>query len=287
MKKEFLILAGFVAIVTACSKSDSGEDKREPAPIEQKEATFNTIVEATFTDPTKNIKNIQVGDYIPYEVKITDEGKEENITYSLLFTGNETDKHQTKGLDFELYTDNEEGNKAKIVENYISFSKKEKHTFYVKPLLPGTFILPFKFQKIVDDKVVGKVLPINVNFNAVKITAYTTAGRFRWVWRGLEQFSDNERLYKFKIEDGNNAKDIYLSQPNVTQVYTAEYEENRLPERDFREGEEFIFAERRTKLYSDPEFRTRLIKEIRITQRPVNQDEYEIVYYNVNIENRD
>lgn len=290
MRKKILFLASLAVITIACSKSDSGEDNQSPAQVVQQEGSFRSEVEAAFKDPNKNIRNIQVGDYVPYKIKITDEGAGENVSYSLFPVKEVDDKHQTKGLDFELYVDDENGRKIRIEEDYVTFSAKGEHVFYIKPVQPGTFILPFKFQKLVNGKVFGNLLPVNINFNAVKITAYTTGGRFRWVWEGYfppQQFSDNERLYKFKIEDGGNAKDIYLSSPNVTQVYTAKYEGVQTSQAEFKEGEEFIFAERRTQRYSVPAFNTNVIEEIRITQRPANQEEYEIVYYNVNIEKRD
>ena len=281
MRKKILFLVSLAVITIACSKSDSGEDNQNPAQVVQQEGAFSAEVEAAFKDPNKNIRNIQVGDYVPYKIKITDEGAGENVSYSLFPVKEVDDKHQTKGLDFELYVDDENGRKIQIEEDYVTFSAKGEHVFYIKPVQPGTFILPFKFQKLVNGKVFGNLLPVNINFNAVKITAYTTGGRLKdrlWVY---------ERLYKFKIEDGGNAKDIYLSFPNVTQVYTAKYEGVQTSQAEFKEGEEFIFAERRTQIYHIPAFNTNVIEEIRITQRPANQEEYEIVYYNVNIEKRD
>lgn len=279
MRIKILFLVSLAVITIACSKSDSGEDNQSPAQVVQQEGSFRLEVEAAFKDPKKNIRNIQVGDYVPYKIKITDEGAGENVSYSLFPVKEVDDKHQTKGLDFELYVDDGNGRKIQIEEDYVTFSAKGEHVFYIKPVRPGTFILPFKFQKLVNGKVFGNLLPVNINFNAVKITAYTI-GRLVWI-------AKYERLYKFKIEDGGNVKDIYLSSPNVTQVYTAKYEGVQTSQAEFKEGEEFIFAERRTQVSFIPAFNTNVIEEIRITQRPANQEEYEIVYYNVNIEKRD
>jgi hypothetical protein len=116
MKKNFLILASLVAIATACSKSSSGEDNQNPTPKKQEENTFSAEIKDAFSsqgNANKDINNILVNDFIPYEINITDSnsnGKEAN--YSLFISEEGIKKHQILNRDYELYYENE--NKEKV-----------------------------------------------------------------------------------------------------------------------------------------------------------------------------
>lgn len=72
MRKKILFLASLAVITVACSKSDSGEDNQNPAQVvQQDENTFSAKIKDVFSaqgDPNKDISNVLVGEFIPYEI---------------------------------------------------------------------------------------------------------------------------------------------------------------------------------------------------------------------------
>ena len=255
--KKFLFLAGITIAFIACSKNN--DDEGNPAP--PKESSFSASIKEAFTDPYKDLKNILVDDYIPYEITIEDNSSStEGISYSLISERDE-EKHQVFNRDFELYTDNEKGEKQKVTTNYLSFSSKGKHKFYIKPIVPGTFQHTYLLQRQINGKPEGQEQAYHINFNAVKITI----NKITFMWIGIK--------FSIKIEDGINVKDRYLSPEKATQTYSILY--NKRTSQGEKQGEFIIF----------PSFfqqnRT-VISEFHIIQQYPNQEPYEIIYYNIN-----
>lgn len=255
--KKFLFLAGITIAFIACSKNN--DDEGNPAP--PKESSFSASIKEAFTDPYKDLKNILVDDYIPYEITIEDNSSStEGISYSLISERDE-EKHQVFNRDFELYTDNEKGEKQKVTTNYLSFSSKGKYKFYIKPIVPGTFQHTYLLQRQINGKPEGQEQAYHINFNAVKITISAT----REFWHKIK--------FSIKIEDGINVKDRYLSPEKATQTYSILY--NKQTCQGEKQGDFIVF----------PLFLRQngtVISEFHIIQQYPNQEPYEIIYYNIN-----
>jgi len=148
--KKFLFLAGITIAFIACSKNN--DDEGNPAP--PKESSFSASIKEAFTDPYKDLKNILVDDYIPYEITIEDNSSStEGISYSLISERNE-EKHQVFNRDFELYTDNEKGEKQKVTTNYLEGQEQAYHINFnaVKFTINKTIIMwTFKFSIKIED----------------------------------------------------------------------------------------------------------------------------------------
>lgn len=254
--KKFLFLAGITIAFIACSKNN--DDEGNPAP--PKESSFSASIKEAFTDPYKDLKNILVDDYIPYEITIEDNSSStEGISYSLISERNE-EKHQVFNRDFELYTDNEKGEKQKVTTNYLSFSSKGKHKFYIKPIVPGTFQHTYLLQRQINGKPEGQEQAYHINFNAVKFTINKII--IMWTFK-----------FSIKIEDGINVKDRYLSPEGATQTYSIL--SNKQTYQGEKQGEFIVFP-----LLS---IAIETISEFHIIQQYPNQEPYEIIYYNINL----
>lgn len=250
--KKFLFLAGITIAFIACSKNN--DDEGNPAP--PKESSFSASIKEAFTDPYKDLKNILVDDYIPYEITIEDNSSStEGISYSFISKRDE-EKHQVFNRDFELYTDNEKGEKQKVTTNYLSFSSKGKHKFYIKPIVPGTFQHTYLFQRQINGKPEGQEQAYHINFNAVKITIIKTI-----LFIGII------------LEDGINVKDRYLSPEGSTQTYSILYD-----------GQTYQGEKQEGAIVFPTFFKLNgtVISEFHIIQQYPNQEPYEIIYYNIN-----
>ena len=254
--KKYAFLAGLAIAFIACNKSD------DDVPAPPKESSFSASIKEVFTDPHKDLKNLLVNDYIPYEITIEDSNSDtEGVSYSLISKRDE-EKHQVFNRDFELYTDNEKGEKQKVTTDYISFSSKGKHKFYIKPIVPGTFQHTYLLQRQINGKPEGQEQAYRINFNAVKITITATN----------KLFPSISAKIKIKIEDGINVKDRYLSPEGATQTYSILY--NGKTYQGEKQGETIDFS------LSIIIIET--INEFHIIQQYPNQEPYEIVYYNIN-----
>lgn len=260
---KITICALLAVAISACSKEEDTKQEEKP----QLSTTFSATIKDGFTGEKgedlilyKNLKNIVVGDYIPYDITIKDEDSI-NTKYTLIPTRISEKNHQYFQIDYDIYLDNEQGEKVRV--NTITFDKVGKHRFYVKPLVPGTFKLPFVLQREQNGQKVQDIKFPTLNFNVVKITVYKIKGLFT---------IDKVRFY---IEDGENETDIYLSpDPSVKQTFVSEYR-NVTYTGDFS-----------VKISSELGYYSSTIKtitSITIIQKREGEEEYRIEYYNIPI----
>jgi len=239
--------------------------------------TYNATIRENFTNIYKQLENIQVGDYIPYTITLSDSKNTAKTEYRLISVKTGQAYHQTIGKDFVLSLSNEESLTTEEIERYLSFTKKGAHNFYIRPLVPGTFRLTFELQKFVDNEPIGDAIKVNVSFNAVKIT---------FDIKITNSFTDLFRTkyhYFFKIEDGEDADDNYLSSEEITQTYTLLYtKEEKNTQKDKSETSSFTTGETYT---FDRSFSADKVtaKHLKITQKIGNTPDYIIEYYNLNI----
>ena len=230
--------------------------------------TYRVTVKENFTDPLKQLENIQVDDYVPYTITLTD--SKEGGEYRLTSLKEGERYHQTIGKDFVLSLTNDPKTPINKEQKYLSFSSKGTYSFYIRPLVPGTFKLTFELQKYVGDKAVGDAIKVNVSFNAVKISIFY-----------VPPFIYVPMTYLL-IEDGKGKEDTYLSSENETQTLNVSYlvNEETISENGIFKGNEiFILPELSKKGYQHNTF----VKHIRIIQKSDYHPDYVIEYSNLNI----
>lgn len=258
---KITICALLAVAISACSKEEDTKQEEKP----QLSTTFSATIKDGFTGEKgedlilyKNLKNIVVGDYIPYDITIKDEDSV-NTKYTLIPTRISEKNHQYFQIDYDIYLDDDKGEKVRV--NTITFDKVGKHRFYVKPLVPGTFKLPFVLQREQNGQKVQDVKLPTLNFNAVKIIAHKTG------------FYPKRAF--FYMEDGDNETDVYLSpDPSVKQTFVLKYS-GQTHTGDFSVKESYEIAP----FY--PIITT--ITSITIIQRREGEEEYRIEYYNIPI----
>ncbi len=166
--------------------------------------TYRVTVKENFTDPLKQLENIQVDDYVPYIITLAD--SKEGGEYRLTSIKEGERYHQTIGKDFVLSLTNNPNTPIDKEQKYITFTDKGTHNFYIRPLVPGTFKLNFELQKFVGDEPTGDAIKVNVSFNAVKIRLT--------IEQSLFSFFDRY-YYNMIIDDGSGEEDTYLSDSNL------------------------------------------------------------------------
>jgi hypothetical protein len=280
--KKFLAFISLTICITSCSK-DSTNEEQPQQPIE-----FTATIKDGFTGaygeeiiPYKNLKNIVVGDEIPYTLTINEaDSSEPSVKYVLTPITKEDKNHQTR-VDYDFYLENANGEKVRVTEPYIEFHKIGSYKFYIKPLVPGTFKLPFILQKkMLNGEELKKIELPTLNFNAVRIE----------LKRYLNYSTDRVNIdgesrpvihYNLKMEDGVNETDIYLSPPGKEWNKTFIVRCNRFKyEGAFEEGKVLSFKDKE-------ERDTHHLASITIVQRKEGQEEFRVTYYNVPIEKSD
>lgn len=280
--KNFLVIISIAICIASCSK-DSANEEQPQQPVE-----LSVTIKDGFTGaygeeiiPYKNLRNIVVGDEIPYTLTIDETSNSDaNVKYVLTPITTVDKNHQTR-VDYDFYLEKANGEKVRVTEPYIEFHKIGTYKFYIKPLVPGTFKLPFILQKkMLNGEELKKIELPSLNFNAVRIE----------LKRYLNYLTDRVNIdgesrpiihYNLKMEDGVNETDIYLSPPGKEWNKTFIVRCNRFKyEGAFEEGKVLYFK--------DEEERDRCHSaSITIVQQKEGQEEFRVTYYNVPIENND
>lgn len=287
MKKTILALMATVAIV-ACSKSDEDKAIKEEIPKVTSD-TFSAVIKDGFTGENgedlilyKNLKNIVVGDYIPYNLTIKEKETSSEGNYVLIPTKTSDKNHQSLQVDYEMYLENDKGEKEKVGWPYIELHKAGKYKFYIKPLVPGTFKIPFILLKKHEGKKIEQTTFPTINFNVVKITLiYNNLIRHTNLKIGGIPLANFKYLYYFQIDDGDEETDIYLSpKEKATQTFAIKYNNSNTPtfSGDLKAGEKYTF-DFHINFY---DFAT-----ITIVQKIEGEEELRIEYLKIPIEKRD
>ncbi|MEN2720290.1 hypothetical protein [Capnocytophaga sputigena] len=279
--KNFLVIISIAICIASCSK-DSANEEQPQQPVE-----LSVTIKDGFTGaygeeiiPYKNLRNIVVGDEIPYTLTIDETSNSDaNVKYVLTPITKEDKNHQTR-VDYDFYLENANGEKVRVTEPYIEFHKIGTYKFYIKPLVSGTFKLPFILQKMSNGEELKKIELPTLNFNAVRIELK----RFLFYIESIRINGERKPYaiyYELKMEDGVNETDIYLSPPGKEWNKTFIVRCNRFKyEGAFEEGKVLSFK--------DEEERQRCHSaSITIVQQKEGQEEFRVTYYNVPIENTD
>jgi len=277
MKKTILALMATVAIV-ACSKSDEDKAIKEEIPKVTSD-TFSATIKDGFTGENgeelilhKNLKNIVVGDYIPYNLTIKEKETSSDGKYILIPTKTSDKNHQSLLIDYEIYLENEKGEKDKIGQPHIELRKAGKYKFYIKPLVPGTFKIPFILLKKHEGQKTEQTTFPTINFNVVEILLIHN--------KLMKQFAFDSS-YQFQIDDGDEETDIYLSPKGKgTQKFTIKCDNSSIPtfSGDLVAGKRYTF---------DFILNSYDFANITIVQKREGEEELRIEYLNIPIEKRE
>ena len=259
MKAIVYILLLLSIFIGACQK-----EKIDPN-------TYQVSVRENFTDSLKQIENIQVDDYVPYTITLTD--SKDGGEYRLTSLKKGERYHQTIGKDFVFSLSNDPNTPINKEQKYITFTNKGVHNFYIRPLVSGTFKLTFELQKFVGSVPVGEAIEINISFSAVNIKLMVTLDIFPF---------NNRYFYNMIIDDGEGEEDTYLSNENQTQTLNVSYlvnDEITIKEKGiFKGNEKFELLELRGAYQ-----RNVSVKYIKIIQKSNYHPDFVIEYSNLNI----
>ena len=284
--KKYLFIMSLVIAFISCSKSEDKAVKEEvPKVISD---TFSATIKDGFTGENgeelilhKSLKNILVGDYIPYTLTIKEKETPSEGNYVLIPTKTSDKNHQSLQVDYEMYLENDKGEKEKVGWPHIELRKAGKYKFYIKPLVPGTFKIPFILLKKHEGQKTEQTTFPTINFNAVNITLiYNELRRHTNLKMGGMPIISFKFLYYFQIDDGDEETDIYLSpKEKVTQTFAIKYNNNNTPtfSGDLRAGEKYTF-DFHINFY---DFAT-----ITIVQKREGEEELRIEYLNIPVEKR-
>ena len=284
MKKHLFIMSLVIAFIS-CNKSDEDKAIKEEIPKVTSD-TFSATIKDGFTGENgeelilhKNLKNIVVGDYIPYNLTIKEKETSSEGNYVLIPTKTSDKNHQSLQIDYEMYLENDKGEKEKVGWPHIELHKAGKYKFYIKPLVPGTFKIPFILLKKHEGKKTEQTTFSTINFNVVKIILIEnilTITRPNSKYNGFRVYYD----HYFQVDDGDEETDIYLSpKEKATQTFTIKYS-NDVPNfsGNLKVGEKHIFKDH---------FCNCPFANITIIQKREGEEELRIEYLNIPVEKRE
>ena len=278
MKKITIFL--FTILFVSCSKTDSPEEIATTQTAVVSPVSFKII-------PTVGrlggYANFQAGEIIEYGLNITDEDKAAGITYLIFPEGEDQTKHQVRNSDYIL--GNKDLTDLTLSSNATgSFVLTEKQlVFKIKIKSPGTFILEFKLQKLVNGAKLGEPITQNILFSAVSFEASTNYGRSS-SGNGYECDYHEDRQFYFSIEDGNQSNDNFLTETqSFTYNYVTEYNYSGLGgfSGDLKTSLN-IFSPTRSGRCCIDGVRQSIINKITINRKNiVGGSNYPITYYNI------
>ncbi|MFJ1429618.1 hypothetical protein ACILE2_02280 [Capnocytophaga canimorsus] len=171
------------------------------------EKDFSATLRENFTDPTKNRYNVQVNDFVSYEITISDAENKPDTEFRLVPLRESNQYHQRLGTDYALFV-----NENTPVTTYLSFLGGGKHAFLVQPLVPGKFKHTYELQKWKNGVQIGEAKKLNLGFNAVKIRARVVLIPIHSPFMG--------QGWMFYIDDGSEPTDDFFSTQGATYEYS-------------------------------------------------------------------
>ncbi|WP_172916339.1 hypothetical protein [Capnocytophaga canimorsus] len=235
------------------------------------EKDFSATLRENFTDPTKNRYNVQVNDFVPYEITISDAENKPDTEFRLVPLRESNQYHQTLGTDYTLFV-----NENTPVTTYLSFLGGGKHTFLVQPLVPGTFKHTYELQKWKNGVQIGEAKKLNLGFNAVKINVEYIRYFFTRGW-------------VFSIEDGTEPTDDFFSGQGATYEYSFKLL-TKQKRRYSREGK-FLLVFSRVHFFDNDDLadgdELEWIEKVQITKKIIGQPSVVVEYHNISVNQKD
>lgn len=244
----------------------------------------------------KNLRNIQVGDTLRYDVEILSPIKNGSCVYSFNPNSSDDPGHRRLGKDYRMFIYNNDSLKqirevkdsgaiitekwinSKEVKDSVCLYSKGKYTLLIIPVRAGSFIENFTFTEYVSKKYFN-VQQSHVNFNCVKLTAW--AEDVQTLHRTGFRKSQHRNDFYIRVEDGLEENDRYLNkQKNREQSCLIFYDGHTYNEK-FEEGEDICFLRSGITKKHRPEIKTRFIKQLFIIQKDGHSPELRIEFNNV------
>ncbi|MFJ1366829.1 hypothetical protein ACILDU_10350 [Capnocytophaga canimorsus] len=235
------------------------------------EKDFSATLRENFTDPTKNRYNVQVNDFVPYEITISDAENKPDTEFRLVPLRESNQYHQTLGTDYTLFV-----NENTPVTTYLSFLGGGKHTFWVQPLVPGTFKHTYELQKWKNGVQIGEAKKLNLGFNAVKINVEYIRYFFTRGW-------------VFSIEDGTEPTDDFFSGQGASYQYSLELL-TREKKKHLKTGTTSTISTgvrffRKSELSSGDDLEW--IEKLQITKKTTGLPSVVVEYHNISVNQKD
>lgn len=291
--KKFFFLYSMICVSILLSSCSSDIYEVSDKAVED----FTVKVAENFShNPLKNLRNIQVGDTLRYDVEIVSPIKNGSCVYS--FNPNSSDEpgHRRLGKDYRMFIYNNDSLKqirevkdsgaiitekwinSKEIRDSVSLSGKGKYTLLIIPLRAGSFTENFTFTEYVSKKYF-KVQQCHLNFNCVKLTAW--AVDVQTLHKTVLRKSLHRNDFYIRVEDGLEENDRYLNkQKNREQSCLIFYDGQTYNEK-FEEGEDICFLRSGETKKHRPEIKTRFIKQIVIVQKDADSPELRIEFNNI------
>lgn len=258
---------------------------------------FNVrIVENFSHDPLKNLRNIQVGDTLRYDVEILSPIKNGSCVYNFNPNSNDDPGHKRLGKDYRMFIYNNDSLKqirevkdsdtikaekwinSKEVKDSVCLYSKGKYTMLIIPLRAGSFIENFTFTEYISKKYF-KVQQSHLNFNCVKLTAW--AEDIQTLHKTMVRKSQHRNDFYIRVEDGLEENDRYLNKQEKREQSCLIFYDGHTYNEKFEEGEDICFLRSGITKKRRPYIKTRFIKQIVIIQKDANSPELRIEFNNI------
>lgn len=292
-RKRFFFLHTMTCIGILLSSCSGDVNQTSDNTVED----FNVKVSENFShNPLKNLRNIQVGDTLKYDVDLISTVYNGQATY--IFNPNSGDGpgHKRLGKDYKAFiyskdslqkfheendsnkTTEVEWIRSKEVKDSALLSQKGKYVLLIVPLRPGSFTESFTFTEH-NSKGNIKTRKQDLNFNCVKLTAWVQAVQTQH--GTMVRKSKYRNDFYIRVEDGLEENDRYLSNKKNREQNCMIIYDGRTYNEKFEEGEDICFYRSGERNRHRPPIDTRFIKQIIITQKNVNAPEVIIEFNNV------
>ncbi len=203
--KKILLPLMLVIFLSSCSKDEEALSTEKTTGISYKSPELDF-----YGLEKKSLTNIQVGDMIQVNFEISKLTGAEIIEINPISKA--TSFHELLNTDYELYipssTEKDKYTKVNTLKMKLGIT-----TFYIKPLVPGTFQLRFEEPK----KAFDVFFPIV--FSAVKINTRIEGNRDGNC--GLSRWYRHN--YWFSIDSGNQLFDLLFNAEGATYTYETKY----------------------------------------------------------------
>lgn len=300
MKKLFFFIC-VTTLLISCTKSEDDETKindeatfiiSEPKLLITKESPYGKITkqEDNETKLLPNKNNLQVGQILKFDIKISNFDNDPNVIYVLKPITADATKHQKNNYDYSFderiqaynYSFLSKQDSIVFTQEKIknSLESNPTTTFYLNILKPGTFQLQLELQKMRKNKYVAKSIR-TLSFSAVKIEVYT--------WNeqtdNSTMFSNSKhsRYYEFTVDDGDQSNDTYLTNSDTKEnTYVALYDGKKYSG-VIKINEKMTFSEKVKTEKGAQLVPIWILPELKITQKRNNEPDNIITYSNLNL----
>lgn len=285
-----------VMSLAACGNNDDPNGEKGKDEVES--GIKVTLRENFKGNPQKDINNIQMYDFVRYDLEVTGTGNPKEYEYWFNPRSNSGVHHQRLWKDYRAWLFNDANYKIymnpqtpmdkceKIMEESalreedMPIQPNKKYILLIQPSVAGTFQLSPECSRRKRGDPRTDIAETHINFNCTSIEAW-------WIDKedrpgGLFQESRSHNEFFFLVDDGDAETDKYLTKKKDRKItYEVKYN-NETYRGDFFEGKPIWFHNSDSKRGAPP-VNNRTISSIKLLITEVGQEQIEIVYYNIHI----